>query len=75
MGQDFPTCPARFVMDDPRLLAVLQLEAEAATQPLANWPEGYSAWAVSLLGDLKRARTTREQAMIEQSRSTPAPKR
>ena len=68
MGQDYDTCPARIVMDDPRLLAALKLEAEASIQPLANWPEGYSAWAVELLGELKRARQDRERAMIEQSK-------
>ena len=65
MGQDFDKCPARVGMEDRRLVAALAVEAEAFVQPLSNWPEGYSAWMVELLGELKRARQSRERAMYE----------
>lgn len=74
MGHEFDTCPARVVMNDGRLVAALALEAESAINPLSNWPEGYSAWSIELLGDIRRARQKRERAVLESSRKTISPR-
>jgi len=62
----------RQLIEDDRLLFVMQLEREAQVGPLNNWPDGYASWVVSLLLELKAARADREQGELSAIRTKAA---
>ena len=70
LGKKYDQCPIRELIEDERLLYVMQLEREASISKLSNWPDGYADWVVTLFGDLKAARSKRESSELESIRKT-----
>lgn len=59
LNTNWDTCPVKTVLGDDKIVAALHVDRLAKISPLANWPDGYSAWVPELVCAIRDAREDR----------------